>query len=205
MGIKDRWISDCIDGVDLLNIEWVRFDENELKNFYRENYLDGDTLRYVANEPNVVYFYSPLGLRYLSFNYNNTNYKFLLGIVKNKVGKKTIVAAMIYLENYYMFEEQKYPLTYIYSLEVNSYFWNNGVYKRLCEAVINFINHDQHIILSTESDMGRKCRVGGIFKEILVRNGFKKTIWMDTFSNYSNPEFYDVVCSKNKVLEKTCQ
>lgn len=202
MVINDKWVKNYIEGIDLTNIEWIKFDEDGLKKFYQENYLDIDEWKYVINNTRDGYFHAPIGLRYLSISYNNTDYKFLLGVVNNNIGKKTIVAAMIYLENYYMFTEQVQPLIYISSLEVNSYFWNNGIYKRMCEVVIKFINPNQHIILSLESDMGRKYEVGRIFREILMQRGFKRTIWMDTFSLCSNKELYNIVCFKSKVLRK---
>ena len=202
MNINNKWVSDYIENINLAEIEWIKLDVDELTRFYQENYLDMDEWKYITSDISDGYVCSPLGLRYLHFNYNKTEYKFLLGIVNNNIGKKTIVAAMVYLENYYMFVEQIQPLIYISSLEVNSYFWNNGIYKRMCEEIINFINPNQHIILSMESDMGRKYETGRIFKEILMKNGFKRTIWIDTFSIYSNKELYDIVCSKSKVLEK---
>ena len=36
---------------------------------------------------------------------------------------------MTYNENFFIFTEQKVPITYIATVEVNSYFWNRGLYK----------------------------------------------------------------------------
>lgn len=200
MDIKDKWIYDYIKDIDLSNIKWVKFNVNELDSFYQENYLDKDVWQYVYTQNNSS-FISPLGLHYLAFDYYRDEYNFLLGIVDNNVGKKTIVAAMVYLENYYLFENQNVPLTYISTIETNLYFWNKGIYKNLCEVVINFINPNQHVLISRESVVGEKHHVVKKLKDALVNNGFEKTIWIDDDRNYMNPEFYNMVCSKKRVLK----
>ena len=89
---------------------------------------------------------------------------------------------MIFLDNYYIFDNQRESFTYISSIEVNS------------------INIDQHILLSYESEMGRKCGDIEKFKMCLIKNGFEKTIWVDDFGNYH--DLYNLVCHNNKKLKK---
>lgn len=200
MDLNEKWINNYIDNIDLSKIEWIKFDGEQLMTFYQENYLDEDVWQYVFSRVNSPYV-SPIGLHYLSFDYSNNNYSFLLGIVDNYIGKKTIVSAMIYFEKYYMFENQSIPLTYISSVETNSYFWNKGIYKRLCEVVINFINSEQHILISEESDMGKRYHVVKKLEETLVKNGFKKRILVDDYLNDINLKVYDMVCGKKRTLK----
>lgn len=196
----NKWLHDYIDDIDITKIEWIKFTDDELREFYQKNYLDRDIRKYVGNQPNFSYLLNPIGLRYLTFDCNDED-SFLLGLVNNSIGKKTIVAAMVYSEDCYLFANQKIPLTYISTLEVNSYFWNSGIYKKLCEEVINFINSNQHILITEESSMGKRCKVIKILKETLKKNGFTKTLWIDNFSYYDNLEFQEIVCAKQKTLK----
>lgn len=200
MNINDKWINDYINNIDISEIEWVKFDRDQLMIFYEENYFDKDVCRYVHSESDST-FISPIGLHYLNFEQKNNDCSFLLGIVNNNINKKTIVAAMVYLENYYLYKNQEIPLTYISTVETNSYFRNKGIYKKLCKEAINFLNPNQHILVSRESDIGSKCGVVKNLKEILTKNGFQKIIWVYDFSNYMNREFYETITAKQKVLK----
>ena len=141
---------------------------------------------------NYLNIYSPI---------NNKSSNFFLGVVNNNIGKKTIISAIIYLEEYYMFTNQNIPLTYISTIEVNSYFRNKGIYKKSCKALLNFLNYDQHILISKQSEMGKKCKVFEIFKETALNNGFQNQILEDNYS-INTKEFQDIICSKTKVLKK---
>lgn len=200
MNIYEKWFNNYINNIDIAKIEWVKFNKNELMNFYEENYLDKDVWRYVRSETDST-FIVPIGLHYLNFIQNKDDYSFLLGIVDNNINKKTIVAAMVYLENYYVYVNQEVPLTYISTVETNSYFRNKGIYKKLCEEAIKFLNPNQHILVSRESDIGSKCRVVKIFSETLIKNGFEKTIWVNDLSNFMNKQFYETINEKKKVLK----
>lgn len=200
MDLYDKWINDYIDNIDLSKIEWVKFDYQQLMDFYDDNYLDKDNWQYVHGKRNNSYMVLPLGLRYLSFNSNNCNCNFLLGLVNNNIGKKTIVAAMVYFENYYFFEQQFVPLTYISTIEVNSYFWNKGIFNKLCDQVVKFINLDQHILVSEETDMGRKCNVIQKLRNVLLNHDFEQEVFIDDYYKYKDVDFYTKVCSRKRIL-----
>lgn len=204
MEIKNKWIEkwekEYIDNIDLSNIEWINLDNAQLINFYKENYLDERLWQYASDGLISTEVQCPLGMKYLSYdNYNE--YNFLLGVAKNNCYKKTILCAMIYLENYYAYKAQIIPVTYIISVETNKYFRNKGLYKKLCEESINYLNPEQHIITSKESEIGKECGAFKILKDILISNGFDKTIWIDDSSNYIKPEFQETVCGKQKTLK----
>ena len=57
-------------------------------------------------------------LYYLTFNNSYNGYNYLLGVANNNVGKKTIVAAIVYLDKYYFFEDLIIPVTYFLLLKL---------------------------------------------------------------------------------------
>lgn len=195
--MENRWINDYIKNIDLENIEWIKLNCDELDSFLEQNYLDKNEWEYVYDENADNIYPTLLGMTYLNFNntINNKSYSFLLGVVNNNINKKTVVCATIYIDEYFMFEEQTIPVTYISSMEVNSYFRNKGLYKKMCEALINFINPNQHIIATKQSKMGIKYNTFKILSNILISHGFEKRIFEDNYG-LINSELYDVVCSK---------
>lgn len=197
------WKHNYIDGIDISNIEWIKLEGSELEEFFRENYFDEEEMQFVRDKFNTSPLTIPLGMHYIAFTYVNTDYKFILGVVPNNINKKTIVAAMMYLDNYYLYTEQKRPITYISSVEVNSYFWNKGIYKRLCEEVINYIKTDQHIMISKESAMGRICGTISLLESALLRYGFDKNFIVDDYFKHNNPEYKSLICDEGKSLKKT--
>lgn len=200
----NKWINNYIKDVNLDNIEWVVLNSNEMNNFFKNNYFDMSVWEYVYDENSNFLYPTPLGMHYLNYDNpsNNKEYSFLLGIVDNNIEKKTIVAATMYLDKYFMFSDQKHPATYISTMEVNSYFRNRGLYKKMCEALINFINREQHIIITKQSDMGKQYNVLENFKKCLISKGFKNYILEDN-NGLINSELHDIICINQKVLKKT--
>lgn len=199
MDLKEKWEKDYIDNLDLTKIEWINLNNQQLMSFYEENYLDRKEWQYVSNRDFWGY---PLGLKYLSFQTQNPKYNFLLGLVKNNINKKTIIAAMIYEPEYFIFKNQEIPATFICTIETNSYFRNKGVCKQLCNEILNFINPSQPIIVTKETDMGKNYNVLNLLKETLFKNGFDKTIWENDIWNYNNKEFCEAILGKQKTLKK---
>ncbi|MBQ8892205.1 MAG: hypothetical protein IJ068_05060 [Bacilli bacterium] len=197
-----KWEKDYIDNVDISNVLWLKLNAQELDEFYRKNYFDEELFQSVATSHS--YYHSPLGLYYLSLENSSSlyNYSYLIGVVDNNIGKKTIVAAMTYLENYKLLVDQKVPLTYISTVEVNSYFQKMGLFKRMCEEVTKYINFNQHILTSHESITGEKIHAFEIFKNILIKNGFKKCIWLNSYLNNEHLNMHDYLIEENKILKK---
>lgn len=199
----NKWISEYIENINLEKIEWIKLNSSELNNFIRENYLDEDTWQYVRDENVNSLYPTLLGMHYLNLDnsINKRAYSFLLGIVDNNIGKKTIVGATIYLDEYFIFTDQESPLTYISTMEVNSYFRNRGIYKKMCEVLIKFVNQNQHIITTMQSEIGLKCHVFEILKKELEKSGFKNYIFEDSY-HLINSKLHNIICSKQKVLKK---
>lgn len=148
-------------------------------------------------------FPTPLGMHYLNF-YSPINCEkcsFLLGIIDNNIGKKTIVCSITYFDEYFRFTDQKIPLTYISTIEVNSFFRNQGLCKRICEIFFDFINPNQYILTSELSLMGRECKVYDILIKSAIKKGFEKSISKDT-RNLDNSQFRGMICYKSKTLKK---
>ena len=196
----NKWCKEYFENIDISKIQWVKYSADELYDFLLENYLDKKTWKYVLNKNHIG---SLLGMNYLGVESTSNNRKccFLIGIVNNNINKKTIVADTIYFDNYILFENQEIPVTYISTMEVNSYFRNRGIYKQMCNNLSRFINQNQPIIITRQSEMGEKCHVFEILKDTLESNGFDKKIFVDNYERV-NLELYNIVCSKQKVLKK---
>lgn len=201
----NKWIKEYIKNIDLKKIKWIKLNPEELNMFFNENYWDKDVCEYVCNKDDVNIYPTLLGMHFLnlndSINDKTYRYSFLLGIVDNNIGKKTIVCATIYLYEYFMFTNQEKPVTYISTMEVNSYFREMGIYKKMCETLINFISPNQHVIITKQTEMGEKCHVFEILKEKLLKNSFKNYVFEDD-NPLTDSKLRDIVCSKSKILKK---
>lgn len=177
--IFNRWKSEYIDNVDLDNIEYLNLTPNELSKFLHDNYLDKSTLGYVSSQELSS---KPIGLVYLDYAFlkslspNEKEKRFLIGIVSNNKGTKTIVSVFKYYKKYFFSKEQKIPLTYILSVEVNEFFRKKGLYKKLIFESLNYINQNNPVIITIESEIG--CEIGtiNIIKDIYYSNGFDRDI-----------------------------
>ena len=225
----ERWIKDYIEGIDISNIEWLDLSYDELNKFFDENYVDKSDWSWVRDiDPNIPLKYlddnfsdqterewvrdissgmpsdAPLGMCYLSFRYMNRDNRYLIGVTPNNIGKKTILAAMSYIDKYTLYTDQKKPMTYVSTVETNLYFWNRGLYNRLCEEAINHLNPEQHIIISTESRMGKIYSTASTLEKILRKNGFDKYFFVSEPKLFHSQEFHDLVCGNDtKVKIKT--
>lgn len=192
-----KWLHNYIDNVDITNIEWLNLNQKELSVFFNNNYYDEKEYAFVFDG----YYTVPFGLHYLTFNSFNYSYNCLLGVVDNNIGKKTIVAAMVYDEDLYLFEEQCVPVTYISTVEVNSYFRNNGIYKRMCDEFVKIFNSDQYLVISKESEMGKLCGVVKNLDKALYSNGFSNKCFVDDYL-FDNSQFRSLICNNNNALVK---
>ena len=133
MNNTKKWIKEYTENVDLNKIEWIKLNAEDLKVFFDNNYLDKKTWEYVCDKDANAIYPTILGMNYLNFDnpINNKKYSYLLGIVSNSIEKKTVVAATIYIDKYFMFNDQENPITYISTMEVNSFFRNKGLFKQI--------------------------------------------------------------------------
>lgn len=195
-----KWEHNYIERLDLSKIEWLKLSSDELEAFYNRNYIDTDLWQYVSDEEAV--FHRPIGLRYLPFD-TLPQYSYLIGVAPNNIGKKTIIAATVYIDSYYMFINQCTPLTYISTMEVNSYFWNKGIFKMMCKKLLEFVDCTQPLLCTKESEMGELYHVASILKNIFLENGFEKGIFIDDGSYNTKLAIEDAVCNTAKCKTKT--
>ena len=199
---NNKWIKEYIDNINLNDIKWIKLNASKLNIFFNDNYLDKEIWQYVYDKDANKLFPTPLGMSYINFNspINDKTSSFLLGIVDNNIKKKTIIAATIYLDEYYLFTDQIQPLTYIITAEVNYYFRNLGIYKKMCKELYNYIKLNQHILTTRESELGKICHTYKILKESLLASGFNQKIFEDN-NCQCNQELYNLLCSKTKILK----
>ena len=197
-----KWENDYINNVDLEKIKFIKITKNELGEFIQNNYFDTEYMQYVhSKKENSIP--SLFGLTYLNFKSSEmkNDYSFILGITDNNINKKTIICAVVYLDEYYMFQNQKEPFTYISTIEVNSFFRKMGIYKKVCNMLVNFINPNQHVLTSEESLMGKECNTFEILKQSLINNGFQKLIVENNYDFFES-ELYNTVFNNGKSLKK---
>lgn len=203
----DKWKNEYINNVDVDYIEWIKLSSNELRDFIYNNYLDKEEWEYVLNEKNDSVFPTLLGMHYLNLLSHETYYgrfKYLLGIVDNNIGKKTIVGDIAYLDNYKIFTTQAFPATFISYVEINNYFQNMGLFKKMCEAFFENINQNQHIITTVESDYGKRLKALETFRKIMYGKGFNKEIIENRHDYATNERLYDILVnnkSNGKILK----
>lgn len=199
----DKWINNYIKNVNLDEIEWIKLNTTELDSFLEDNYLDKEEWEYVHDDNANSLYPTLLGMNYLNINspINDKEYSFLLGIVDNNIGKKTIVAATIYLDEHLIFTDQDRPVTYISTMEVNSFLRKRGIFKKMCKMLINFVNPNQHIVTTKQTEMGLVCKTFNTLSNTLIYNGFENYIFEDNYGMIHS-ELHDIVCSKQKVLKK---
>lgn len=200
---QEKWVNEYIKDIDLKNIEWIKLNSTELEEFLKNNYFDYELWEYVHDKNANRVFPTLLGMHYLNVYspINGKDYSFLLGVVNNNIGKKTIVCSIVYLDEYFIFNNQKEPLTYVSTIEVNSFFRNQGLCKNSCKMFLNFVNPNQHILISRQSEMGKKCKVYETLMKTAVNNGFGKYVLEDDY-HLGNLELYEIIFAKPKILKK---
>lgn len=203
MDAYERWEKEYTSGIDITKIKWVKLSLDELKTFYEENYLDRKIWEYVTEENRNMMWANPIGLHYLTINENDAKSNFLLGLCTNSIHKKTIIAAIQYRDEHYLFMDQVIPFTYISTVEVNRYFWHKGIYKEMCNQLVHFIRLNQPVLTSRESAMGAHYRVCSIMEEALRKNGFTESFWIDNNLVYKDTtEMRNQVCTPKTYVKK---
>ena len=198
----NKWKHEYIDDLNLDNIEYLDLSQDELYMFLDDNYIDKATNSYASNQKLTN---TPIGLVFLNHylrSDNSIEKRYLIGVANNNKGTKTIISVFKYCNNYYFFEEQKVPLTYIISIEVNQYFRDMGHFNRIVLESLNHIDINNPVITTVESEMG--SRIGTIrkLKEIYYNNGFDKDIRR---ISESNDEYIEMLKGNKPLLIKKQQ
>ena len=71
----------------------------------------------------------------------------------------------------------------------------------MCEMLINFVNPNQHIVTTKQTEMGLMCKTFDTLQRALISNGFMNSIFEDNYGMIKS-ELHDIICSKRKALKK---
>lgn len=183
----NKWCKDYIEGLDLTKIEWKHFNCYELMKFYYKNYFDEDYQTFVMERDEDNNFV-PFGMKYLTINPNSTREQYILGLCENSNGTKTIVSSLTYDPYYVADRKILIPFTYIKMVETNRFFQNQGVFNKMCEQIINFVNKNQDIIIIPEGGIGCFVHVINHIKQALINNGFPQEVICKTELNEKHYE-----------------
>lgn len=187
-----KWYNNYIEDVDFTQVEWKKFNFNELMCFLHRNYYDEEYESFVMVRDESNNFL-PIGMTYLSFNKLDEKDEYLLGLVTNNQGLKTIVACMIFKSKCLLEYDSIKPITYIETVEVNKYFQRNGLFTQMIRVLPRFIDNDQNIVITPDESVGKTIGVNDRIKTLLLDNGFEH----DIRSEYEIDEEY-LMCLKNK-------
>ena len=181
-----KYYRDYIAGVDIDKIEFKIFNYDELHKFLKENYYDAEFNKNVYWEPDG--FMAPFGLYYLDFITSSEDFDYMLGLVDNPKGCKTILFSLIYDRNYGPIDEEDNKVGYISMIEVNYFFRNKGIFKKSFEHIKDLFKDNNVLVVSPESIKGSEVSV---FKRISsVFDDRTSVIWED--------EYFDSLKKRNK-------
>ena len=186
-----------IEGIDISNIKYINLTNDELMNFYIDNYYDNKNIIIAGIYDDSRNIINPIGMYYLNFE-NMPGMKYILGIVNNNINKKTIVSALVYCDEYKMFSNQKGYITYLSTVETNKYFRNRGLYRDLINNSFKFINPNQNILISEISNMGKKFKVYNSFVQIFSDKGFEMNISNEN-DNFNRDLYFDLINNVNYI------
>jgi len=110
-----KYYRDYIYKVDLNNIEFKSYSYDELMEFLRINYYDNEFNKNVFWCPDG--FTTPFGMYYLDFETYSYDVSYLLGLVDNSKGGKTIAFCMVYDDNYGLIDEVDNKVGYIFTVD----------------------------------------------------------------------------------------
>lgn len=195
----DKWFKRYVEGVNLENIEWVKLNYDQLMKFYYKYYFDDDYEEFVMSRGEDDSFL-PFGMTYLPINPGTSRDEYILGLCDNQRGTQTIVACVIFDPSYNLDREVVESVTYIKTIETNTFFQKKGVFNKMINEILKFINKDQNILTTHESVRGRVVHVLEKMRNAVTKQGFTG----DVRSEYEiNEEYLDSLKKikyKKKVL-----
>ena len=182
----NKYYHDYIEGVNLDNIEFKTFTYDELLEFLKQNYYDEEFDKAVYWEPDG--FVSPFGMYYMEFVASSEEYNYLLGLVNNSKGGKTIAFCMVYDDDFGPRNEIENRYGYLSTIETNYFFRNMGVLNMALEHLKETFKNNNILVISPESVQGSRVRV---FEKI-------KTFLNDTIEVISEEEYFDSLAKRQK-------
>ena len=172
-----KYYKDYIANVNINNIEFRSFTYDELLVFLKENYYDEEFDKQVCWEPNGIT--CPFGMYYLDFITCSDESSYMLGLVDNSKGTKTIVFCMIYDKEFGPRNEKDTNVGYISFIETNYFFRRKGVLKVAFKYIKEIFKNSDVLVVSPESLKGSEI---SIFKRIsLLFEGMTEVVSEDDY------------------------
>lgn len=157
------------------DVRWFSLDSEGMEQFLMCNYQD--------TNGNVLYWLdqgeeTPFGMTFLTFPPFNEHMKFFIGTMKTTFNKEMIVGCISYLDD---FEVNKgYPsVTSIETVEINYFYQGQGLLQIMFNAFSKIIPKKQDIVITSESQMGKKCHVIDHLKEALLKNNVDVNLYFE--------------------------
>lgn len=166
-------------------IVWLKLSGDQLFQFLMENYVDNNK----QVMWNINWLPTALGTRYINF-LHSAGFKYLIGVIPNKVGKKTIVACLCYQNDKICSISQEKPVNYIQTIEVNAFYQRQGLFKLLASKIKDVIDLDKDLVITDEADDGIKFHTTSRIANILKEQGYEGEVF--TYSEFKQK------CRKNK-------
>lgn len=166
-------------------IEWLNLTGEQLFQFLMENYVDNKK----QVMWNISWLPTALGMRYINF-LHVAGFNYLIGVITNKLGKKTIVASLCYQKDKICSISQEKPVNYIQTIETNAFYQGNGLFKILSSKIKDVIDFDKDLVITDEADDGIEFHTIERITNILKEQGYNGEV-------YSRQEF-NQKCRRNK-------
>ncbi len=164
-----KYIKDYIVPLDINKIKYQILTNEELTEFYEENYYIN--FKFVEWYNNG--YYNPLGMHFLSINLPRDMKVFMLTI-PNKINRETIIGSIIYSDNFKTSLEEQIFL--IDTIEINYFYRNKGLLDIMYNEFIKSNNINKDIILTCLSQMGHTCHVDKHLSKMLKKNNIDKNV-----------------------------
>ena len=182
----NKYYQDYIKDTNIDNIEFKCYSYDELLEFLKENYYDDDFEKYVYWEPKGLM--APFGLYFLDFDACSKDFSYLLGLVNNSKGCKTIVFSMVYDDNFGPRNDTDNSYGYLFTIETNYFFRGKGIFNEALEHLKEVFKNNNILVISPESIQGSRV---GVFEKIKSSLG-------DTTEVISEDEYFDSLSSKQR-------
>ena len=200
--ILKKWEKEYIEDLNIKDRTYILLNAEDMKKFIDENYYDAEIQRYVTANSDAML----MGLQYIDYAcklISGDNARFLICIIDNNKGTKTILSQIIYHENCVkVVQKQLIPVTFLEYLEVNKYFRNLGLSKEILSVFAEIAPEDRMLLTTSESLLGHKYHLFETLKETLNENEFKEDVRTLT---QMDEDYINVLKGKEFTLKKTYQ
>ena len=167
-----NWLNNYIVPLKKEEIVWLNLTNDEFQRFLKDNYVDDNNNQVMWC---ISWLPTILGMQYLNF-FNTTGFNYLIGVIPNKLGKKTIVASLCYEKKRIWSLEQEKPVNSIQNIETNSFYQKQGLFNILSTKIIECLDKDLDLVITDEQDDGIEFHTVDRIKKVLNEQGFNNEV-----------------------------